>query len=95
LPFSSADCAMVFCVERVDVARIASKSAFLNMQGRLLLPLILGKSESQVVLVFLLRVRGRFIHCLGDGLRQCYEIVTFVKLFLGDGDVQLSVLHET
>ena len=58
MPFSSADCAMVFCVERVDVARIASKSAFLNMDGRLPLPLILGKSESQVALVFLLRVRG-------------------------------------
>ena len=95
MPFSSADCAMVFCVERADVARIANKSAFLNIDGRVAFLFRIGKSESQVVLVFFAQGEGGFIYLIWGGLRQCYEIVTFVKLFLGDGDVQLSALHET
>ena len=52
MPFSSADCAMVFCVERADVARIASRSAFLNIDARLAFPFRIGKSESQVGVFF-------------------------------------------
>ena len=94
MPFSSADCAMVFCVERADVARIANTSAFLNMALSLSLPLILGKSQSPVVLVFLIRVRGG-IHCIWVGFRQCDEIVTFVKLLPRHVTAEIPASHET
>jgi hypothetical protein len=68
---------MVFCVERVDVARIASKSAFLNMIFRLPLPLILGKSESQVVLVFFAQGEGGFIPFGSDTPKLASALIPF------------------
>jgi hypothetical protein len=36
---------MVFCVERADVARIASRSAFLNIESSVAFSFRIGKSE--------------------------------------------------
>lgn len=70
-------------------------SAFLNMALSLPLPLNLGKSQSLVVLVFLIRVRGCFIHCIWVGFRQCDEIVTFVKLLPRHVTAEIPASHET